>query len=159
MKRENLILFELRPVAFEFACTTADLAEALPSSTAFFTITYWIISDEYFTSAMTWKTRGRSLAVTSGTHFFYNCSPTLRHKWIVNLVGHASRYSRARSTSRLRQSIGTRTIVNVMPTMRRLTALCKKPGRRFDHFVIGALPHRTSSGFPFQSHLVAARSL
>jgi hypothetical protein len=61
---------EYGPLVFDFACTITDLAEALPSSAAFFTITYWIISDKYFTSAMTWKTRGRSLAVTSGTHFF-----------------------------------------------------------------------------------------
>jgi hypothetical protein len=60
----------LWPLVFDFACTTADLAGASASSAAFFAITYWIISDEYFTSAMTWKARGRSLAVTSGTHFF-----------------------------------------------------------------------------------------
>jgi hypothetical protein len=38
---------EYGPLVFDFACTITDLAEALPSSTAFFTITYWIISDEY----------------------------------------------------------------------------------------------------------------
>jgi hypothetical protein len=60
----------IRPLVFDFACTTADLAEASASSAAFFAITYWIISNEYFASAMTWKARDRSLAVTSGTHFF-----------------------------------------------------------------------------------------
>jgi len=40
---------------FDFARTTTNIAEASASSAAFFTVTYWIIYDEFLASAMTCK--------------------------------------------------------------------------------------------------------
>jgi hypothetical protein len=40
---------------FDFTRTTANIAETPSSSAAFFTVTYWNISDGFFASAITRK--------------------------------------------------------------------------------------------------------
>ena len=55
----------------DFACTTTNIAAALPSSAAFFTVADWNTCDGFFASATTCKAESRSLAVAFRTQCFF----------------------------------------------------------------------------------------